>query len=287
MRSDPQFEYSPITERDFELPDDNRVALWIIPNIEYYRLDIPYPTDDSDHVPNSQSFGWRDYGTRVGVWRLIEILDKHNLRATVALNSAVCDHAPEVVEAGMERDWEYMGHGVTNSERLAGLSEKQERELIRKTRDRIKDFTGKAPRGWLSPGLTETFNTLTILSEEGFDYVGDWCNDEQPYYTEVGDPPLISMPYSVEINDIPMFLRQKMTGPDFERAIKAQFDRLYEEGAQAGNGRVMAIALHPYITGQPYRIQHLDNALEYITSHDDVWCCTGSEIADQYKQQTP
>lgn len=282
MGQKPPYHYSPVTERPFELPENNQVALWVIPNIEYFKFDVPYPNDKSGYNPNVMDYSWRDYGTRVGIWRLIDILDEYDITATVALNAAVCDHSPSVVEAGMERDWEFMGHGITNSERLAELDNSEEREVIQQTRNRIEEFTNTKPQGWLSPGLTETFDTPYILAEEGFSYICDWVNDDQPYVMEIDKGPLISIPYSTEINDIPLFLRRNVTGPEFEQTIKDQFDVLYKEGNEENNAKVMAIALHPYISGHPHRSKYLSNALEYITNHDKVWTCTGLDIAQHY-----
>lgn len=290
MRDQSRFEYSPVHERAFDLPDGNNVAVWVIPNVEHYKIDRPstaiYPPA-TENTPDVLNYGWRDYGPRAGIWRLMDVLDDHDVRATVALNAEVCDHQPEIVEAGMERDWAFMGHGTTNAQLHVDLDEDEERGLIRATRDRIEDFTGERPRGWLGPALAETFATPDLLAEEGFDYVCDWCNDDQPYPMHVRDGTLVSMPYSIEINDIPMFLSYGMTGPDFERAIKDQFDVLYEEGARSGNAKVMAISVHPFLTGVPYRSKYFDSALEYITDHDDVWLATGDEIADHYADSYP
>jgi peptidoglycan/xylan/chitin deacetylase (PgdA/CDA1 family) len=197
------------------------------------------------------------------------------------LNAKVCDHEPEIVEAGVERDWEFMAHGETNAQRLSGLEVEEERDIIRK---KISGLTGTPPTGWLGPGLTETFNTVDLLADEGFSYVADWCNDEQPYPidTETGNP--LSLPYTLEMNDVPMYLNYNLTPTEYERAIKEQFDVLYEEGSRSGNGKVMAIALHDYLSGHPHRSMHLDNVLEYITGHDDVWMTTGREIADHYSK---
>jgi allantoinase len=175
-----------------------------------------------------------------------------------------------------------MGHGTTNAQPHVNLDEAEEMALIQETRDRIEEFTSEQVTGWLGPELAETFNTPDLLSKAGFDYVGDWCNDDQPYemYTEEGT--FLSVPYSIEINDIPMFLTYGMTGPDFEQAIRDQFDVLYNEGKTDGNAKVMAIALHPFLTGLPFRSKYLDNALEYITGHDNVWVTTGGEIAGHY-----
>lgn len=285
MRDQSRFEYAPVTERPFDLPSGENVAVWVIPNIEHYKIDVPstaiYPPG-TEYTPDVLNYGWRDYGPRAGVWRMMDVLDEHDVRATVALNAEVCDHQPEIVEAGMSRDWEFMGHGTTNAQPHVDLEEDEERELVEATRDHIAEFTGEGPRGWLGPELAETFNTPDLLAESGFDYVCDWCNDDQPYEMHVEEGELISMPYSIEINDIPMFLSYGMTGPDFEQAIKDQFDVLYEEGEEDGNAKIMAIALHPFLTGLPFRSKYLDRALEYITGHEDVWMATGGEIAEHY-----
>jgi peptidoglycan/xylan/chitin deacetylase (PgdA/CDA1 family) len=287
MKNQSRFDYEPNPERDFDLPNGENVALWVIPNIEHYKIDVPstaiYPPG-MEYTPDVLNYGWRDYGPRAGIWRMMDVLDKHDVRATVALNAEVCDHQPEIVEAGMERDWEFMGHGTTNAQPHVDLEEDEERKLIEATRDHIEEFTGERPRGWLGPELAETFKTPDLLAEAGFDYLCDWCNDDQPYPMHVEEGDLITVPYSIEINDIPMFLTYGMTGPQFEEAIKSQFDVLHEEGKAPGNAKVMAIALHPFLTGLPFRSKHLDNALEYITGHDDVWVTTGGEIADHYNE---
>lgn len=290
MRDQTRVEYVPTPEREFDLPEGANVALWVIPNIEHYKIDRPstaiYPPG-TEYTPDVLNYGWRDYGVRAGIWRLMGILDDYDIPGTVALNAEVCDQYPRIIEAGGERGWEFMGHGTSNARPHVDLEADEERELIRTTRDRIKAATGVRPRGWLGPELAETFNTPDLLAEEGFDYVCDWCNDDQPYPMRVETDELLAMPYSIEINDVPMFLTYGLTGPQFEQALRDQFEVLYEEGATAGNAKVMAIALHPFLTGLPFRSKYLDNALSYITSHDDVWVTTGSEIADHYAENYP
>lgn len=283
--SRPPVEYSPNPERDFDLPNGENVAFWIVPNIEHF--DFENPRDLHEYVegpPDVNNYSWKDFGNRVGVWRMMDILDKHNIRGTVALNSDICKHEPEIVEAGMEREWEFMGHGETNSQPITGLSESEERQLIQRVRDQIAETTGEQPRGWLGPARAETFNTPRILAEEGFDYVGDFVNDEQPYRFDIPGQELYSIPYQTEISDLGLFLGYDMSGPEFEQAVRDQFDVLYEDGKEAGNAKIMAISLHPYIIGMPYRSKYLDNALDYITDYDDVWLTTGSEIIDHYKE---
>lgn len=283
MREQTRVEYSTVRDRPYDLPDDNNVAVWVILNIEHYKIDMPstalYPPG-TQNDPDILNFGWRDYGLRAGFWRLLDILDDHGVRAAVTLNSEVCEYEPDVVEAGMERDWEYLGHGITNSMEIHEYDD--ERAAIEQVRDDIEAFTGTQPRGWLGPALAESYDTPDLLAELGFDYLCDWCNDDQPYPFDVETGRLINVPYSIEINDIPMTLSYGFTGEQIGEAIKDQFDRLYEEGKEPGNAKVCAIALHPFITGRPFRAKYFDEALEYIVSHDDVWLATGSDIADHY-----
>lgn len=280
----PPYDYSPITEREFDLPNGENVAFWVIPNIEWFRFDEPRDLHRLlEEPPDVNNYSWKDYGNRVGVWRMMEVLDKHDVRGTVALNADICTEAPEIVEAGVERDWEFMGHGRTNSKPITGLSESEERELIRDVRDQIEETTGTRPRGWLGPARAESYHTPQLLAEEGFEYVGDFVNDDQPYRLDVPGE-LYSIPYSTEISD-KYFDGPNISGPEFEQMVTDQFDVLYEEGKREGNAKVMAISLHPYLIGFPYRSKYLDRILAYITDHDDVWVTTGGEIIDHYRDQ--
>lgn len=279
-----RYDYSAIiTRKPIKWPNNARIAVWVIPNIEHYEIDLPglaLHQGSTTLVPDVLNYAWRDYGVRVGIWRLMDVLDKYGIKGTVALNSAVCEHYPIIIEECNKRNWEFMGHGITNSRLLAGLSEKEEREVIRKTIETITKATGKPPEGWLSPALAETFTTPDILAEEGIKYLCDWCNDDQPYPMKVRKGTLISIPYSIEVNDILIFQVKNHSGQEFFEIVRDQFDALYEEGKK--NGRVMAIALHSCIINLPFRHKYLDKALEYISKHKDVWFATGSEIANWY-----
>jgi peptidoglycan/xylan/chitin deacetylase (PgdA/CDA1 family) len=175
-----------------------------------------------------------------------------------------------------------MGHGTNNSTLINRQSEDEERALIFGVVDTIEQATGKRPRGWLSPALSESHRTPDILAEAGIRYVGNWVNDEQPYPMRVKSGSLISMPYSIEMNDIPAFLEQGQSPEAFGRMICDQFDVLYEDGARSG--RVMSICLHPFLIGHPHRSKHLAKALAHITAHTEVWVTTGGEIADWYNE---
>jgi peptidoglycan/xylan/chitin deacetylase (PgdA/CDA1 family) len=276
-----RYPYWPLPERPrLGWPHGARVAFWVIPNIEHFRFDGRFQDVPNPPLPDVSSYAQRDYGNRVGVWRLMDLLDKYGLRATVALNADVCRFEPQIVRAGMARNWEWMGHGITNSQRLTGLDPAQERETVRATVETITAFTGQAPKGWLGPGLGETYETPDVLAEHGIEYVCDWCADDQPFPLRVRQGRLISVPYTLELNDLPAFLRRNCTPEQFYRFICDQFDVLYEEGARSG--RVMALALHPFVTGQPYRLKWLDHAFDYITRHKQVWLTTGGEIAAWY-----
>ena len=279
-------EYSAIVDRaPLHLPNGARVALWVIPNIEHFLLDRPSTSITgvtAGFVPDILNYTWRDYGVRVGIWRLMEVMEKHGVRGTVALNSDVCLQYPRIIEAGNALGWEWMGHGKNNSEIINGQSEDEERAIIREVIGIIAEHSGTAPRGWLGPALSESFNTLDILAENGIEYVGDWVNDEQPYPLKTKTKQVLSMPYSIEVNDIPSFIDRGWSAEQFYQTIVDQFDGLYESGATSG--RVMSICLHPFLIGHPFRSKYLDRALKYITDHDDVWVTTGGEINDWYRQ---
>ena len=280
----PRADFSPIFDRKpLRLPGNARVAAWVIINVEEWDINEPMartilPTPQGRSViPDIPNFAWFDYGLRVGFWRLKEVLDRHRIRATVSLNASVCLTYPQVVEESLKSGWEIMGHGFT--QRVINV-EPDEREVIRRTIDTIREFTGSAPRGWMGPGLAETFETPDILAEEGIDYVFDWCNDDQPYPMKVRSGRLVSIPYTLELNDIPMFAVQHHSSPELYRRTRDQFDTLYREGADSA--RVMAISTHPYITGVPHRIKYFDMALNYIRRFKEVEFMTGSEILDWY-----
>ncbi len=276
-----RYPYLPILGRkQLTWPNGAHVAVWVIPNIEWFDLQVRRfgGAAAGDIVPDVRNYAQRDYGNRIGIWRIMEVLDKHEIRATVALNSAVCQQHPQIITEANKLSWEFMGHGITNSSSLANLAEDKERETIRSVIDTITASTGKKPEGWLGPGLIETFNTPDILAEEGIKYVADWPCDDQPFEMRVKKGRLFSIPYSVGINDMPAYITEHRSAQEFYEMIKDHFDVLYREGATSG--RVMAIALHPFLTGVPYRIRWLDKAIHYIKGHEKVWFATGSEIID-------
>jgi peptidoglycan/xylan/chitin deacetylase (PgdA/CDA1 family) len=281
------FKFSLINNRPrLMLPDDARIAVWIIVNVEFFALDRPMPGDSNERpkgnegTPQVRHWSQRDYGNRVGIVRLMDLLSAHGYRATVALNSDVCDRHLEIIKACCNLNWEFMGHCRTYTARLNEIPLEEERATISGVLSRIEQATGQRPKGWLGAGLQETWNTLDHLAAERCIYVADWVNDDQPYTMDLGDKTLVSVPYSYELNDAAAIVRAKNTPNEFERMIKDQFDVLYAEGEKSA--RVMAIALHPFIFGQPHRIPALERALQYIDKFDKVWKTTGTEIAQHY-----
>jgi len=279
------FPYSPIVSRPkLTWPNGARVALWVIPNIEFFSLEETVPAGaggSGNKPPDVMQWAARDYGNRVGVFRLMDVLDRYGIRATVALNSDLCAQHPFIIEEGKKRNWEWMGHNQTNTRRLNDAPPEGEEGIITATLATIEAATGTRPAGWLSSGLQETWQTLEFLEANGCTYVADWVNDDQPYPMDLGSGrSIISVPYSGEINDKPAYEKLHCTSVEFGDMIRRQFDVLYREGEQSG--RVMAIALHPYLSGVPHRIDALNAALAYLCSHKDVWLATGSEIASAY-----
>ncbi|WP_106181138.1 polysaccharide deacetylase family protein [Prauserella shujinwangii] len=277
----PLFDYSPITERPaLHWPGDARVAVYLGLNIEYFLPDRPSTSiwpGTADLVPDALNFGWRDYGVRVGIWRTIESLDRHGFRASALVNSAAAEHYPQIVKAGLDRNWAWLAHGRTNSVLHTGLTRDEERRELTDIVDTIAAATGRPPRGWMGPGLTETFDTPALLAELGLDYVLDWTNDDQPYRLTV--PGMLSVPYTVELNDLLLFSRG-ITGPEFVRMVRDQYEQLRADSAHGG--RVMALALHPFVIGQAFRAKYLDQALEYLAAQPDAWVTTSDDIAEHY-----
>lgn len=274
----PPFDYSPITERaPIRWPNGARVAVYIGLNIEHFLLDHPSTSiwaGTAELKPDALNYGWRDYGARVGIWRTIDSLDRHGVRPSVLLNSAVIKHHPQIVAAGLERNWAWLAHGRTNSILHTGLALDEERRVLAEIAGDIAEATGQHPRGWMGPGLTETHHTPELLADLGFQYVLDWTNDDQPY--PLSTPGMLSVPYSVELNDLLIFAKG-ITGPEFEQMVIDQYEQLHADSA--ASGRVLALALHPFVIGQPFRHKYLDRVLKYLAAQPDAWLTTSDEIA--------
>lgn len=276
------YDYSPIISRPkLEWQNGARVAFYVGVNIEHYEVDKPSTSifGGTAHLkPDPLNYGWRDYGVRVGIWRMMEALDKVGMRASVLLNSDAARLYPQIIEAGKARDWAWIAHGKNNSIFQADMTVEEERRYLADVVKTISEATGRKLKGWMGPGLTETFETPRLLKELGLSYVLDWCADDQPFPLNV--PGMMSVPYSVELNDGILFVGKSLSGNDFYRIVVEQFDQLYKEGERSG--QVMALCLHPFIINQPFRQKYLEKALEYIAGHEGVWLTTSDDIAAHY-----
>ena len=272
-----RFDYSPIIDRPvIRWPNNARVAVWVAPNVEFYEYTpLSRPTQ-----PDIASYSYRDYGNRVGFWRMLEVTDKHNIRCCVCLNGAVLDHCPEVRDAMVKRNWDYMAHGFYNTRPINDYTIEQERAYWRDMIDTVKKHTGKQLKGRLGAGGGNTLNTPDLMSEFGLIYHTDWLMDDQPFPLKVKNgAKFIHVPYTYQLNDA-IVPGQYRDAAYFAQMIKDQFDVLYEEGATSG--KVMCISLHPFWIGKPHRAKYLDEALTYIKKHDQVWYTTADDIADHY-----
>ena len=277
------FDYAPITDRPkIRWPEGARLAFWVCPNVGYYEYLPPHnlyrdPWPRTPH-PDARMYAYRDYGNRVGFWRLAETLSRHGVRASASVTTAVFEHLPDITEAMVDLDWEFILHGVYNTRDIYELSEAEEREYYARSKEQTYQATGKHLKGVFGPAQSKTPRTLDLLAEAGFVYHCDWFHDDQPFPLNVSKGKLISLPYSMQLNDA--IVLPSYDSETFLRMIRDQFDTLYEEGSD--NGRVMCIAMHPYEMGRPETIGVLDQALTHILSHDDVWVTTADQIADFY-----
>jgi len=240
------------------------------------------PPAGGSPMPDIPNWCWHEYGNRVGFWRLLEVYDEFKIPGVMNINGTAVGAFPDIVKACVERKWEFVGHGYAqrNMQKV-----EDERADIRKSAEVIADATGKRPRGWLGPGLTETWETPDILAEEGYDYVADWVLDDQPTWLRTRGKPILSIPYTLECNDLPMMLIQHHRASEFyERAID-QYEQLYADAKDSA--RVMAISVHPYIMGAPHRVKYFRKVFEKIREKKDVLFWTGDQIADWYLMTGP
>ncbi|WP_299756376.1 polysaccharide deacetylase family protein [uncultured Boseongicola sp.] len=259
------------------------MAVWVVPNVEHYEY-LPPATGGRDAWPRTPhpdvlGYGLRDFGNRVGLWRIAEVTDDLGIPLTLSLNLANWLHYPEIFEASEARGWDVMAHGLYNTRYHWEMPEQAEREAIGQCVEIYRTLTGRMLRGWFSPAATWTKNTPDLVAEAGISYYCDWYHDDQPTQMNVRSGQLITLPYQMDINDA-MVWRHHFEADDFAQMVIDHFDTLWREGAD--HGRVVCIALHPYIMGQPHRIRALERALRHVVSHDKVWMATGAEIADWY-----
>ncbi len=265
----------------FRWPNGAGVAFYVALNVEHYSFGEGLVEDLVPGMPKPDvlNTSWREYGTRVGAWRLLELFADLDLPSTILLNSEVCDFFPELVTAMVQGGHEITAHGRTNSESQAGFSEHKERALIDQVTKKITGATGTVPPGWLSPWLAETELTPDLLAEAGYRYILDWCADDQPIWLTTRNGRLLSLPYSQEINDSAAIMGRFVSAGEFAQMTIDQIDELIQQSAETP--LVFGLALHANIIGQPFRLRHLRRVLSYIRSlGNKVWMTRGCDIAD-------
>ena len=278
-------EYSAIVDRPpLKLPNNARVIFWTIVNYEVWdigrpmaRQVIPAPTGQV-LLPDVPNWSWHEYGMRVGAWRFYELFARLGIKPTLAANARICEDYPRVAEQAKKDGWEFMGHAY---DQLPIHKNEDQAAMINRSMDVIEKFTGKRPVGWLGPGLTQTLETPELLKKAGVQYIGDWVYDDEPTVIRTTEGPLVTLPYTVELNDIPMMIVQHHESDYLLKRTIDQFDRLYAEGKD--RAKVMALAIHPYISGQPHRIKYLEQIYDYVNKHEGVLHWNGEQIFDWYR----
>lgn len=277
-----RYPYQPITARPaFTWPDGRRLALYVAINVETFAFGgcLGAKLVPGGPEPDVLNYAWRDYGNRVGIFRMIELLDELGWPASVLVNSAIYEEAPAIMDAFRHRGDEVVGHGRTNSERQGDMDERAEASLIAETKTTILAHEGKAPTGWLGPWISESAVTPDLLKEAGYRYLLDWCHDDQPIWMTTRAGPILSVPYPQEVNDIPMIIARHLDAAAFANMIIDDFEERLRQSTR--QSIVMGIALHPYLMGQPYRIHHLRRALTHLAGRAEghVWITTAGAIA--------
>ena len=271
-------------------PGGARVALWVVPALEWFPLDMkgkPFKAPGAmvTSYPDLRHYTLRDYGNRVGIFRIMQALVARGIKASVATNAAVAVRYPALIEACVARGWEVLANGIDMDHlHYGGMDAAEEQRLVTETLAILRRASGQKVRGWLSPAKSESYATPDLIAAGGCDYLCDWVNDDMPYAFNTASGPVTAMPHSCDIDDYQILINNHHTEDDFRDALIDQFDQLYRESAHQG-GRIMSISLHPWITGQPYRIGALEAALDHIMSRRGVWPATAAEIVDAWKKQ--
>jgi allantoinase len=280
-------EYSAIVDRPaLKLPGNAKVIVWTIVNLEVWdiarpmaRQVLPAPTGVALQ-PDVPNWAWHEYGMRVGFWRFKKLYDSLGIKPTLSINARVTVDYPRVASACLEAGWEFMGHAY---EQMPIHKVDDQKAMIERSLDTLEKFTGKRPVGWLGPGLTQTWETPELLAEAGVQYIGDWVYDDEPSTIRTAKGPLVTLPYTVELNDIPMMLVQHHESDHMMKRAIDSFDRLYEEAKD--RPKILSLAVHPYISGQPFRIKYLEAIYDYVNRFEGVVHWNGEQILDWYNAQ--
>jgi allantoinase len=279
--------YSAIVDRPaLKLPGKARIAIWSIVNLEVWDINRPMPRaflsppSGQPLLPDVPNWSWHEYGMRVGVWRFFKLFEQLAIRPTLSINARVCEDYERVAAQARDAGWEFMAHAY---DQIPMHKLEDQSAMIERTLDVIEKFTNSRPVGWLGPGLTQTFETPDLLAKAGIRYIADWVHDDEPTTISTVHGPLVTLPYTVEQNDIPVMMIHQHQSSYWTTRITDAFDQLYEESAD--RAKVMAIAVHPYISGMPHRIRHLRAAYDYINRFDGVVHWNGVQLMDWFESQ--
>jgi peptidoglycan/xylan/chitin deacetylase (PgdA/CDA1 family) len=284
-----RYEFSAITQRPrFAWPGGARLAVYFALGVEHYAFGEGMTENLVSGMPHPDvlNASWRDYGNRVGAWRLLQAFADYGIPSSILLNSAVCEHAPALIEAAKNAGCEFIAHGYSNSDTLAGLSEDAESAYVEGVAAQMAAAIGQRPLGWASPWIAETLATPDILSERGYSYVLDWCMDDQPVWLTTRERPLLAVPYSQEINDSSTIIGRQASATDFSQMIIDQFDEMRE--TPGDEPLVMSVILHSFISGQPFRLRALRRAVEHVLKYaETIWIAQPGQIAQHYARSVP
>ena len=279
-----RYSYSPITERrDFVWPGGKRLALYIALNVEHFSFGegLGHTPTILGPQPDVRNFGWRDYGLRVGIWRIFDLMEELGLPMCHLLNASVCDEMPQIPVRIRQRGDEVVGHGYTNSERQSDMDPKMEAAMIAHATRTLAESCGQRPYGWMGPWISETAITPDLLQEQGYKYLMDWPADDQPFWMNTRNGRILSVPYPIEINDTPTMLSRAQPATDFYTMIINQFDEMLR--LSANQSLVFGVSMHTFCTGQPFRLYQVRRALQALINHpgfSTVWVTTPGAIAN-------
>ena len=290
------YDWSPLTTRGIlRWPGNARLALSVVVALEYMEWLPPEGSFQADNLaggsvgrpfPDYARVSHRDYGHRVGIFRVLDVLERHGIRPTVAMDAMTAANYPYLVRHCLDRGCEIIGHGISVSRMITGnMPEQEERDYIRESLEALTQATGEAPAGWMGPEYGESERTPRLLSEAGIRYVCDWANDEQPYPLKAPAGELYALPVMLELDDVVAMAHRKVTVERYGAMLREGFDGLYDDGA--GNGRALVLSLHPWLIGQPFRIGVLDEALGHMMRRQGVWAASGAEVVDWYRTHPP
>jgi peptidoglycan/xylan/chitin deacetylase (PgdA/CDA1 family) len=286
------FKHEPTLQRpSMAWPGHKRLALWITVPVEFFPLDAPAQPFRPlgglmSNYPDFWNYSGRDYGTRIGIYRIMRVLDQLGLRATAAVNAAIAERYPRLIDEILQRNWEVMSNGVDMGQvHHNKLTEEGERDLIRRAHEALTKATARPVVGWLSPGRSQSSHTLRLLAERGFEYVADWANDDLPYMMTTSAGPLCAMPLTHEWADRILLVQHNLTVEDYETQVLQAFRQLSDEAERHGGGRILSLSVSPWILGYPHRINTLERVLTRILEAGSVWPATGVEVVAAFKSQ--